>query len=129
MADAPQQPGGAPLRWSFLDVVAAAAGFGILAGLAEVLVHLVRRQSGRTLFMAPEHVWQVPLADGLVFLVFGLLYGLIAVPVRPLRSPRIILGWFGFLAALAVLLLFERIHLVVEVLLALALGVALARTL
>ena len=129
MADAPEQPGGAPLRWSFLDILAAAAGFGMVAGLAEVLVHLVRRQSGRTLFMAPEHVWQVPLADGLVFLVFGLVYALIALPVRPLRSPRIIFGVFGFLAALAVLLLFERIHVAVEVLLALALGVALARAL
>jgi arylsulfatase A-like enzyme len=129
MARAPHRPGGAPLRWSFLDIVAAAAGFGVLAGLAEVLVHLVRRQSGRTLFMAPEHVWQVPLADGLVFLVFGLLYALVALLIPRLRAPRSILGVFGFLAALAVLLLFERIHVAVEVLLALALGVALARAL
>src|SRR5688572_11869361 len=97
MVQAPHQPGGAPLRWSFLDILGAAAGFGVLAGLAEVLVHLVRRLSGRTMFMAPEHVWQVPLANGLVFLGFGVLYALIAVPVRPLRSPRIILGFFGSL--------------------------------
>ena len=129
MPDARRDPGGAPLRWRFLDIVATAAGFGVVAGLAEVLVHLVRQRSGRTLFMAPEHVWQVPLADGLVFLALGLVYALVALPIAWLRAPRIVLGTFGFLSALAVLLLFERIHVAVEVLLALAIGAALARAL
>ena len=128
MADARSAPGGAPRLWSSLDIVAAAVTLGVLAGSGEVVVYLIRqRVLGRTLFMAPEFFWQVPLADALVFLLFGLLYALAGLVVAPLRSPRILIGAFGFVAALAVLLLFQRIHLAVELLLALAIAVALAR--
>lgn len=119
-----------PSRWRRGDVLLVAAGFGLLAGVAEALVHLVReRIQHKTLFLAPEYPWQIPLADGAIFLALGLLYVLIALAAPSLRSPRVVIGVFGALAACAVLFLFERIHIAAEAVLGVGVGIGLARAL
>jgi arylsulfatase A-like enzyme len=101
---------------------------GLLAGLGEALVHLVReRIQHKTLFMGPEYPWQVPLADAAIFLALGLLYVLVALARPSLRSPRAVIGVFGTLAACAVLFLFEQIHIAAEAVLGLGIGIGLAR--
>jgi len=98
--------------WSILDVLRAAAGSGVLAGLVEAGAAVIRsRVMHVTLFVGPEMVWQLPLADGLVFLVAALPLLLVGA-VRPrLRAPRVVIPLFAGLVAFAALLLTEKIHI------------------
>ncbi|NOT09384.1 MAG: sulfatase-like hydrolase/transferase [Gemmatimonadales bacterium] len=124
---------GTPRRespWHPLDFLLLSVLAGLVAGGIEVVVHAVRqRLFGQTLFMGPEHIWQIPLAEAAVFLGIGLLLLPVSLLWRPLRAPRAALGIFGTLAALAPLLIFERIHVGAEIILALAGGVVTARLL
>lgn len=115
-------------RWGGADILVVALGFGLLAGAVEALIHAVREHlQHRTLFMGPEYPWQLPVADGAVFLVVGILYLGVGLLFSRLRSPRLVLPFFAALAALAALLLFERIHIAAELFLSLAVGVGLSR--
>ena len=116
--------------WSILDVLLAAAGSGVLAGLVEAGAAIIRsRVMHVTLFVGPEMVWQLPLADGLIFLVAALPLLLVGA-VRPrLRAPRVVIALFAGLVAFAALLLTEKIHIAAEAILAAGLGVAAARAL
>jgi arylsulfatase A-like enzyme len=115
-------------RWNIGDTLLAALGFGVAAGAGEALVHAGRDHLlHRTLFMAPEYPWQLPLAEGAVFLALGVVFVLVSLFLPRLRSPRIVSGLFGAVAGLAVLLLFERIHWAAEVMLALGIGVICSR--
>lgn len=128
MADSPGSAARAPSRWRPGDVLLAATGFGLLAGVGEALVHLAReRIEHKTLFMSPEYPWQIPLADAAIFLALGVLYLLIALARPSLRSPRAVVGVFASVAFGAVLFLFEQLHIAAEAGLALGLGLGLAR--
>jgi arylsulfatase A-like enzyme len=119
-----------PSHWGAVDTLLAAAGIGFVAGAAESVVHAVRQHvRHRTLFMSPDYPWQLPLADGLVFLVLGLVFLALTAPKPSLRTPKLVIGLFGTLAALAVLLLFEQIHIAAEAILALGIGLVMARAL
>lgn len=116
--------------WNKLDVLRTALGFGLLAGAVEVLAQTIRQQVlDRTLFLGPDYVWQLPVANAVIFAVLaGLLLGL-SLLWPAVRGPRVVIAVFGGLAALSALLLTERIHVVALVLLAVASGVVLGRIL
>ncbi len=130
MAKAPT-PGSAPAEtWNVGDVLLVAAGFGLLAGAIEAFAAVIRqRVMQRTLLMGPDLVWQLPLADGVTFLVVAALLVLAGLAWRRLRTPRIVLAVFAGLTVFSALLLTDRIHAAAQVLLAAGLGVALSRAL
>jgi len=114
--------------WSAGTVLLAAACFGLLTGAAEVTAHLVRKFAlHRLLRFGNNFIWMTPLTDLAIFLAAGLLLLLVSMPMRRLRTPSIVLGTFGTLAAFAPLLLAEQIHKAAALVLAAGLGVGLAR--
>ena len=127
---AEQKPPPQPVLWRARDVLLAAAGFGLVAGLIEVVAAVVRqRLMQRTLYMGPELVWQLPLTDALVYSLLGLLLLLAARAWKRLRTARVVLACFAGLTVFSALLLTERVHAAAEAVLAAGLGVALARVL
>jgi arylsulfatase A-like enzyme len=106
----------------------AAACFGLLTGAVEVAAHLVRKAVlNRILAFGNDFVWMTPLADLVIFLLAGLLFLLFSLLLPRLRTPRLVLGVFGTLAAFAPLLLAEQIHKAAVLVLAAGVGVGLAR--
>jgi arylsulfatase A-like enzyme len=117
-------------RWNKLDLLRTAIGFGLLAGAGEVIAQTIRqRLMDRTLFLGPDYIWQLPVADAVIFLAVGLLLLLVSVLWPALRSPRVVIAVAGGLAALSMLLLTERIHIIAQIFLAAAIGVGLSRLL
>ena len=117
-------------RWNRLDLLRTATGFGLLAGAGEVIAQTIRqRVMDRRLTLGPDYVWQLPVADAVIFLAVGLLLLLLSIPWPALRAPRVAVIVFGWLAALSALLLTERIHIAAQLFLAAAIGVALSRML
>jgi arylsulfatase A-like enzyme len=114
--------------WGVTDALAVAVGFGLLAGLVEIVAAVLRQHwLHRTLYLGPDLVWQLPLTDALSFLVVALLLvGFSAVWPR-LRTPRVILALCSALALYSAFLLTERIHAAAEAVLAAGLGIALSR--
>ena len=129
MASHPEsRPGSA--SWGGLTVLAVAAAFGLLAGLVEVGSHAVRRLVfHRILAFGSDFVWMTPLGEMLVFLVVAGLVLVVSVLVRPLRRPGAVVVIFGALTVFAPLLLVEQIHKAAAGVLALGIGVGLARAL
>jgi arylsulfatase A-like enzyme len=111
-------------------VLCAALGFGLVAGLGELAVHHGRRIASNVMLpFGRDALWQVPLADAGMFLAVGLV---LAVPISlwgRSRAPAIALAVFAGLAALAVLLLVERVHWGARLFLAIAIGAGTARLL
>jgi arylsulfatase A-like enzyme len=122
-------PGSVP-RWPPLTLLAASIGFGLLAGLGELAVHHGRRLAGNVILpFGRDALWQVPLADAGMFLAVGLL---LAVPLSlkaGSKGPAIAITVLGGLAALAVLLLVDRVHWGARLFLAAAIGTGAARVL
>jgi len=113
-----------------MDLLRTALGFGLLAGAGEAIAQTIRqRLMDRTLFLGPDYVWQLPVADAAIFLALGVLLLLLSIPWPALRVPRVAFVLFGGLAALSALLLTERIHVAAQVFLAAAIGVGLSRIL
>ena len=118
----------APPIWGAGAVLLAALGAGLLTGLIEVLIHTIRqRVLHRTLMMSREYLWQLPAADAVVFAAFGILLLGLGFLWRRLRAPHVVIAACGGLAGFALLLLSERIHPAAEAVLAVGLGVAIAR--
>lgn len=116
--------------WNKLDALRTALGFGILAGAVEVVAQTIRqRVLHRTLFLGPDYVWQLPVADAAIFLALVGLLLLLSLLWPALRGPRVVVAVFGGLAALSALLLTERIHVAAQLVLAVAIGVGLSRLL
>jgi arylsulfatase A-like enzyme len=119
-------PGGRPFVSA--EILLLAVAFGLAIGAVEVLVHFtLPRLFGITRLMGRDYVWQLPLADTIIFAAVAVLYCLVALVAPRLRSPRVVIASFGALAAFAALLPIERIHVVGQALLGIALGVAMAR--
>ena len=117
-------------RWPAGAVLLTAVGFGLLAGAIEAVAAAIRgRVMHVTLFVGPEMVWQLPLADGLIFLVAAIPVIAVGALWSGLRAPRVVLALFGGLLAFAGLLLTEKIHIAAEAILAAGLGLAVARIL
>ena len=122
------RPGFAP--WGPVTILVVAAAFGLLAGGLEVAAHGVRSLVfHRILAFGNDFVWMTPLGETLVFLLVAVLVAVLSLLVRPLRRPAVVLALFGALAAFAPLLLAEQIHKAAAAVLALGIGVGLARAL
>jgi arylsulfatase A-like enzyme len=117
-------------RWNKLDLLGAALGFGLLAGAGEVIAQTIRqRLMDRTLFLGPDYIWQLPVADAAIFLAVGALLLLCSLVWGALRAPRVAIVTFGGLTALSALMLTERIHIAAQIFLAAAIGVGMSRIL
>jgi len=117
-------------RWNKLDLLRASLGFGLLAGTGEAVAQTIRqRLMDRTLFLGPDYVWQLPVAEAVIFLAVGSLLLLCSFAWPALRSPRVTIVVFAGLVVLSMLLLTERIHVAAQIFLAAALGVGISRAL
>ena len=77
-------------RWNKLDLLRTAVGFGLLAGAGEVIAQTIRqRLMDRTLFLGPDYIWQLPVADVVIVLAVGRLLFLLSLG-WPSRSSE---GW------------------------------------
>lgn len=126
----PSAPSNAGRRWSLPTLLAAAIGFGLVAGLGELAIHHGRRLAANVMLpFGRDALWQVPFADAGMFLVVGLLLAVpLGVATRS-KGPAIAVAVFGGLAAFAVLLLVERVHWGARLFLAVAIGAGAARVL
>lgn len=111
-------------------ILLTALGFGLATGLIEVSVHLVRKLAlGRILGFGMDFVWMTPLANVAVFVLLALLFLLAAIPIRKLRTPLVVYAFFATAMGFGPLLLADRIHKAAALVLALGVGVGLARAL
>ncbi len=116
--------------WPARDVCALAAGFGLVAGAVEVIAALVRfHLMNRTIYMGSEMVWQLPLADAMIFLLAALPVVAVGTLWKRLREPPVVLSLGSALVVFAGLLLTEKIHIAAEAMLAAGLGVGAGRLL
>jgi arylsulfatase A-like enzyme len=101
--------------------------FGLLAGLGEVALLSVRKYFlHRFIGVSKEAVWMAPLADGVLFVLVGiLLIGLRAVLPSRVRLPPVLI--FAALAAFTLLLMYKPLYRPAAALLALGLGTVALR--
>ena len=114
--------------WTASDVLLAGLGFGLLAGVIEAIAAGIRwGVLHLTVYMGPELVWELPVTDGLIFLVVAVPFAALGARWTALRRPRVVLAFFTGLLFFAAILLTEKIHILAEAVLAIGLGVGLAR--
>ena len=117
-------------RWAAGDVLLAAIGFGLLAGVIETVAALIRaRVMHVTVYVGPEMIWRLPLADAVIFVLFAVPIAALGAAWSRLRDSGVILALGFGLVAFAVLLLTEKIHIAAEAVLAIGLGVGCTRIL
>ena len=109
-------------------LLAALVWFALLASLVELAILGWRKLvAGEVIGMGPQALWLTPAADLLFFALAGA-PALLAARLAPrLVRPAFAAGWLGFLAALAALLMFERLHTYAVLVLAAGVGVQVAR--
>jgi len=102
--------------------------FGLLAGLGEVALLALRKYVlHRFILVSKDAVWMAPVADGILFVLAGiLLLGLRAVLPRRVRLPPVLV--FAALAAFTLLLMYQPLYRPAAALLALGLGTVAFRT-
>ena len=109
-------------------IILLAVGLGIATGLGEVVLFWAQTYIlKRFVFVGRDIVWMAPLAEGLVFLIVGLLLA----GVRRLWSGFswvLAVGVLAFLSFVALLFMYTPIHKGAALLLALGLGFQAART-
>jgi arylsulfatase A-like enzyme len=104
-----------------------ALGIGVATGLGEVLLFWAQKHLlHRFIFVGRDIVWMAPLAEGMLFLGIGLVLLLLARIWSRFNWVAAI-GTLGVLAFLALLLMYTPLHKGAAVLMALGLGIQLAR--
>lgn len=99
--------------------------FGFLTGLLEIpFLGLEKVISHRALFLGPRVIWMSPVTDVVLFVAVGLVLLLFR-----LRSARLAVGIFSFLAFLSWLLIFPRIQWYASALLAIGVAAQASRLL
>jgi arylsulfatase A-like enzyme len=106
-----------------LSIVRLALWFGLVTGFGEVMLLLLRRYVlHRFLFLPQDSVWMVPVADGLCFLVVGLLLAL-GHRLWPARiTGAVTVGVLVGLSIFALLLMYGPLHRAAAVLIAAGIG-------
>lgn len=106
-----------------LDVLLTALWLGLLAGIGEGLyVRLGRLVHLHTVLVGPGITWMAPLGDTLWMLPPGLAFAFL-VALAPRVPARAIVGALVFMASVALLLVFDRLHTYAALIIALGLGV------
>jgi len=104
--------------------------FGLGSGLVELVLLALRKYGlGRILRVSRDVIWMAPLADMAICLGVAALLVVLAVAIRPLRSPAAAITGTAFPAYLTVLLQYRGIHVAAEILLAFGLAVQTSRLL
>jgi arylsulfatase A-like enzyme len=100
------------------QILVLALWFGLLSGLGEIVIALVRIERGRAVHQFPELLWMAPLADVFLFTILGLVLALmVSVWARP-GSLRLVTFAYLFVAFLGLLLNLEWLETYVALLLA-----------
>ncbi len=109
-------------------VLRLAVGFGLAAGLVELLLLILRVDGfGNGVYLrSPHFLWMVPVSDLILFTVTGFMLALVARFWRSGKTPVVIVGVFVFLACLGQLLLIRGLYAYACVLLAGGIAVQLA---
>ena len=110
-----------------LHVLRLALWFGLLTGICEVGLLAIRKYAlHRFLFVSMDSIWMAPLADAVLFLAAGVLLAAVRaiLPSRLAPSPVLI---FTTLSAFTILLMYGPVSRVALFVLALGLGVQMAR--
>jgi arylsulfatase A-like enzyme len=112
----------APEKPHDLGLLTLSLWFGILGGLGEVAVHVVRRfVRHRFIFISDESVWIAPLMVALLLLLIGA--ALVGIQrLRGKSTNALLVPAFLFITSVGVLLSYPRLHWVAS--LVIALGVA-----
>jgi len=105
-----------------------AAWFGLASGYLDVAATQGRRLLVEPIaFVGPHQVWTAPLVDLVLFLMMGAGFVLLSRVVRHPAVGRVSVVAYGSLGVLGGLYLFPQVHRLAAVLLALGIGVQLAR--
>lgn len=110
-----------------LNVLRLALWFGLLTGIGEVLLLAIRKYVlHRFLFVSMDSVWMTPLANVILFLAAGVLLIVLRaiLPGKLKPSPVLV---FTTLAAFTILLMYGPLSRLAILVLALGLGVQVAR--
>jgi arylsulfatase A-like enzyme len=115
-------------RQSAIPVLRIGLWIGLLTGFAEVIIHGLRLfVFGEFLTLSHHAVWMIPLVDAILFSLIALGLAL-ARKMWPERLSWVVaVGVLVFIAAMALLRMFPRIHTAASLLIAAGLGVQLAR--
>lgn len=104
-----------------------AGGSAIAAGSAQVAIAAVRRfGENEFIWVSRDFVWMIPLGYLIVFLALAVPVGLLALAMPRRIGQRAFAFVFSALAALAVLLMFPRLHPIASLAVAIGLGVRVA---
>jgi len=118
-------------RWGISRACRLAVWFALIASGGEILIRILRAsvidQLGEGYH--PEMFWLVPLSNALVFMVAALCACVAMVWASPVTRDRMICFLLGAMAAFGIGVLFPRIHIAAIALVALGVGMRLARVL
>jgi arylsulfatase A-like enzyme len=111
-----------------LNVLRLALWFGLLTGIGEVILLAIRKYAlDRFLFVSMDSVWMTPLANAMLFLAAGA----VLLVIRPLLPRRLAASLpvmvFTALSAFTILLMYGPLSRLAILILALGLGIQLAR--
>jgi arylsulfatase A-like enzyme len=101
--------------------------FGLLTGLVEVAYLLRRVLNGVFVWRGQQALWMIPVAEGVLFVIAALLILVLRRASKRLRTLAMTVALLAFLSAFSLLLLYGRLHLVSNFLLAAGLGALIAR--
>lgn len=111
-----------------VQVLQMAISLGLLAGLLEDLVFFARKWIFHIIFTLNPHIfWMKPLANLILFTLFGLILLLLAKGWPKVFSLRVITFVLVFFTCLTPLLAFPQLHVWARILLAAGLAVQIAR--
>lgn len=114
-------------EWSANSTLLAGLAFGAATGLLEVAPLALARQLGSQVQMSRHFVWMTPVADLALFLAVALAMVALGLVWRGARARSLLLGTFAGTSALCLLLLVEPIHDLASLVLAVGIGVQVAR--
>lgn len=104
-----------------------AVWFGLFTGLAEVgLLAVKKLVMHHIIHLSPHIVWMTPLANVTIFLVFGLVFFLLARFKPRLVSRRVVFFTYALVGFWGILFMYTQIHYLARIVL--ALGVAVQAT-
>jgi len=110
------------------DIMMAAVWIALVTGMIEVLILGVRKFAlGEVISLSQHVVWMAPLAYVLLFVPPAIVLAALARRIRWIR-PGHVIGFFGVLGAIGIGTMFPRVHRLAVLVLALGVGVQLART-
>jgi hypothetical protein len=116
-----------PFSHGARDFLTLGFGLGLLTGIGETLLLLVKRfLRHRFITVGEDALWMAPLADVTIFVVFTAIFLIATHWIPPERRYRLFMVFLVTATTVAMLALWGRFHWIATVLLSLGLGLRLA---